>query len=593
MKFTSGFLAVAFMIASGALAAPWPSSSKHATHRLRSLPNGKRVLAFHREPTFETFAEGIEHVAEKRAPGDWKALGLSFLESRLGAGSLHQTSSFTNDVASHVFVQQSVKGIPVVNAVANVALNKGEKVVSFGHTFVTPKTISSTTPKLTAAEAIARAEEQLSGTHDGTPTKIEFVFTENDHLALVHTVQVESNDNGHLLESFIDAATGEVVQVHDFTNSITYRVLPIRKQAPTEGFEVLTDPADLTASPNGWQQVPGSTATTTTSGNNAIAFKTSQTTGLSSENVSNGFQFVWNSTAQPTVSPNIDVARVNAFYIVNTIHDITYRYGFTESAFNFQQNNNGKGGAANDRVTISVQDSAGTDNADFTTPADGQSGRMRMFLWDFTNPRRDGAIENDIVAHENTHGLSNRLTGGGTGRCLQTTEAGGMGEGWSDAFADWTEQAGPTIRDFTMGAFVISDSAGIRSHPYSTSTTTNPLNYGSIKTLNEVHDIGEAWANILHNVHAALITAHGFSTDAFTNPNGTGGNVVFLHLLIDALALQPCNPTFLTARDAWIQADVNRFAGANKCTLWKAFASRGLGVNAANHTNNAAVPAGC
>lgn len=29
------------------------------------------------------------------------------------------------------------------------------------------------------------------------------------------------------------------------------------------------------------------------------------------------------------------------------------------------------------------------------------------------------------------------MTGGGTGRCLQTTEAGGMGEGWSDAFAEY------------------------------------------------------------------------------------------------------------------------------------------------------------
>lgn len=29
------------------------------------------------------------------------------------------------------------------------------------------------------------------------------------------------------------------------------------------------------------------------------------------------------------------------------------------------------------------------------------------------------------------------MTGGGTGRCLQTTEAGGMGEGWSDAMAEY------------------------------------------------------------------------------------------------------------------------------------------------------------
>lgn len=25
---------------------------------------------------------------------------------------------------------------------------------------------------------------------------------------------------------------------------------------------------------------------------------------------------------------------------------------------------------------------------------------MRMFLWDLTNPQRDGALENDIVVHE-------------------------------------------------------------------------------------------------------------------------------------------------------------------------------------------------
>ena len=72
---------------------------------------------------------------------------------------------------------------------------------------------------------------------------------------------------------------------------------------------------------------------------------------------------------------------------------------------------------------------------DFFHPS-GQSGAMRMFLWDETSPERDGALENDIVVHENTHGITNRMTGGGTGRCLQTTEAGGMGEGWSDAMAE-------------------------------------------------------------------------------------------------------------------------------------------------------------
>jgi extracellular elastinolytic metalloproteinase len=80
---------------------------------------------------------------------------------------------------------------------------------------------------------------------------------------------------------------------------------------------------------------------------------------------------------------------------------------------------------------------------------------MRMFLWDYTSPGRDGALENDIVSHENTHGVSNRMTGGGTGSCLQTTEAGGMGEGWSDTMAFWTEQTSATVADYIMGSYVI------------------------------------------------------------------------------------------------------------------------------------------
>ncbi|KAF8952902.1 putative extracellular elastinolytic metallo proteinase precursor, partial [Flammula alnicola] len=104
---------------------------------------------------------------------------------------------------------------------------------------------------------------------------------------------------------------------------------------------------------------------------------------------------------------------------------------------------------------------------------------------------------------------------------------------------------------------------------------------------------GEIWANMLYNVYAALVGVHGWSATARTNPTGTEGNIVFLHLFLDALALQPCNPTFPSGRDAWIQADVNRYGAANSCTLWHAFASRGLGVNAANHMDDFTVPSSC
>lgn len=45
------------------------------------------------------------------------------------------------------------------------------------------------------------------------------------------------------------------------------------------------------------------------------------------------------------------------------------------------------------------------------------------------------------------------------------------------------------------------------------------------------------------------------------------------------MKLQPCRPGFFEARDAIIQADEQLTGGENFCTLWKAFAERGLGVD--------------
>ena len=63
----------------------------------------------------------------------------------------------------------------------------------------------------------------------------------------------------------------------------------------------------------------------------------------------------------------------------------------------------------------------------------------------------------------------------------------------------------------------------------------------------EVHrelleQISEVWANMLHNVYAALVAKHGYAQDAMTNPCGGAGNVIFMHLFIDSLSLLPCYP---------------------------------------------------
>lgn len=434
-------------------------------------------------------------------------------------------------------------------------------------------------------------ESSLGGKHNGHPASVEYVALPDGSAALTHVIQIQSDADDSWLEAFVDAHTGALLSVNDFVSHASYTVLPIEKEYLPDSQETLTDPQDLIASPLGWHATSTKNFTDT-QGNNVIAYKSSQTSTTAQSSPNLVFNYPYDVSLAPTGGKNIDAARTNAFYIINTVHDIAYRYGFTETAFNFQQDNFGKGGAGNDRVLMSVQDASGTNNANFATPPDGQSGQCRMYIWTTTTPNRDGSLENDIIVHEMTHGITNRMTGGGTGRCLQTTEAGGMGEGWSDAFAEWTEQKSATLTDYVMGAYVYKP-AGIRNYPYSTNPSVNPLRYSSIASLNEVHNIGEVWANMLHNVYAPLVEAYGFSTTAATNPDGPEGNIVFLHLFIDSLALQPCNPTFVSARDAWIQADKNRYNGANKCLLWKAFASRGLGVNAKNYVDDSSVPNEC
>ncbi|KAJ4319003.1 hypothetical protein N0V94_004140 [Neodidymelliopsis sp. IMI 364377] len=244
----------------------------------------------------------------------------------------------------------------------------------------------------------------------------------------------------------------------------------------------------------------------------------------------------------PSTYANASVTQL--FYTVNTYHDLLYTLGFTEKAGNFEINNNGQGGTGNDYAIVNAQDGSGTNNANFATPPDGQPGRMRMFLWTQSTPYRDCTFEAGVVIHEYTHGLSNRLTGGpANSNCLNALEAGGMGEGWGDfmATAIRLKPADTRTKNYPMGAWVYNNPVGLRSYLYSTSLTTNPLTYTSLNKLNEVHAIGEAWANMLYEVMWNLIDKHGKNDAPKPTFNAAGvptdGKYLAMKLVIDAMAL--------------------------------------------------------
>src|SRR5690606_14979527 len=161
----------------------------------------------------------------------------------------------------------------------------------------------------------------------------------------------------------------------------------------------------------------------------------------------------------PGDNPSATQARrgavIEMFYAMNRYHDELYKLGFTEPARNFQHNNFGRGGVQNDRVSAQGQDFSGTNNANFSTPSDGNRGRMQMYAFTGANPDRDGTTDVEIIYHEVTHGTSNRLHGDGSG--LSTNMSRAMGEGWGDfyAMALLSEPGDPLDGTYAEGGYVL------------------------------------------------------------------------------------------------------------------------------------------
>lgn len=194
---------------------------------------------------------------------------------------------------------------------------------------------------------------------------------------------------------------------------------------------------------------------------------------------------------------------------------------------------------------------------------------------------QDGTLDNGIVAHEYGHGISNRLTGApSTTSCLNNDEQ--MGEGWSDYFAivmtmhPGDEGSDPRgMATYAAGQPVTGN--GIRPTRYTTNMAINPSTYDNIKTASIPHGVGYVWATMLWEMTWELIDEYGFDPDLH---NGTGGNNLAMQLVIDGLKMQPCNPGFVTGRNAILQADEVNNEGVNQCRIWRAFAKRGLGFSA-------------
>lgn len=215
---------------------------------------------------------------------------------------------------------------------------------------------------------------------------------------------------------------------------------------------------------------------------------------------------------------------------------------------------------------------------------------------------RDGALDNDIVAHEWGHYISNRLIGNANG--LSNNQGGEMGEGWGDFHSllmgvretDALVAANPNWSGvFGLATYTSSGGGnegyyfGIRRVPYSTDfsknaltfkhiqdgvalPTTAPVAFGADGASNsEVHAAGEVWATMLWECYAALLRSGRF---AFSQAQQR-----MKSYLVASYKMTPSSPTFLEARDALLAvafaADFDDFTA-----FAQAFARRGAGVGA-------------
>ena len=203
--------------------------------------------------------------------------------------------------------------------------------------------------------------------------------------------------------SFMGPAVSALITPNPVIDGSSYRVFEFPKESPNDGPRTLVaNPADANASPFGWHDTDGAAGAefTTTQGNNAHAYLDQDANNSpdfgGSPDGGAGLDFDFPIDLDEHAQNYRAAVVTNLFYGNSTFHDIMHGFGFDEPSGNFQANNYARGGVGGDYVRAEAADGAGTNNANFSTPAaDGGTPRMQMFLW----PGNQFGAQNQVVVN--------------------------------------------------------------------------------------------------------------------------------------------------------------------------------------------------
>ncbi|MEZ4404246.1 MAG: M36 family metallopeptidase [Kofleriaceae bacterium] len=321
--------------------------------------------------------------------------------------------------ATLVALRQEVGGVPVWAGRLSVLTAPDGALVAIGGTRVarTARAKGAFSLDGRAATERAVADRFPVGTKVGPSQVKRALLAEPGGLRPTWVVEAygapAGSTSSRLWRVFVDATTGAIARRDDLTvdAAFAYRVFADADSAgrpfdgPQQSFAphpsgapdgsqpafvapnlVTMDGFNTSADP--WLAA-GATAT---NGNNVDAYADidapdglSGTDFRATATAPGVFDRVYDVAQGPLASQAQGMAAVtHLFYVNNWLHDWWYDSGFDEAAGNAQQDNYGRGGVGGDPLHAEAQDGAAAgnrNNANMSTPSDGLSPRMQMFLW--------------------------------------------------------------------------------------------------------------------------------------------------------------------------------------------------------------------
>jgi hypothetical protein len=531
-------------------------------------------------------------------------------------------SAYTDiEGTTHISFVQQVGGVSVFGNGLKAHVAKDGSLIQVDGSPVSGLPTSLATPKLAATAARDKAVADTFGSSTATVTKTDVAgnrktdFTSGDQAQLVlfqtltgprlgwqtitmkegflHVIDAESgrtllrqnlvaNDSGQAWENYPDAPKGGVQETRNLTSP---GWLPNNSPRLAGNVaHVFLDLNDNNLADAGEEVAP--------TGTRQFNYPFQPVTGPSCPPK---FPCSWDPNVAYSWQKNANQDATQMYFFLGTFHDHLQKapIGFTRAAGNFEAVDGDavQGNALDGANTAGgLPDGNHVNNANMMTLPDGIAPRMQMYLFHQPGasfPSQDPFVagnsgdEADIVYHEYTHGLTNRLVVDANGvSTLGGIQAGSMGEGWSDWYAlDFLVNeelfkdtkapgdvlvgpyvtAGTTIRTQGLDCPVGSTSPACPGTPGAGPGGYTYGDFGRVIGGPEVHADGEIWAETLWDLRSAL------------------GTKITESLVTRALELSPANPSFLDMRNSILTADLVVNGGKKQKKIWEVFAARGMG----------------